>query len=772
MQIAYTNIPDEMRQYRQWLCWRFEMRGNSDKPTKVPYHPESGKLASVTDPATWTDFATAVAYQDAHRYDGIGFVLTKADPYCFIDLDDTHGHQKDFERQLKVYQEFDSYSERSPSGNGLHIIIKAKIPQGRRRNSIELYSDERYMTMTGDVFNPKPIEDRQELADILWTQMGGGNDKLVYDGNSPQIHSDDEIIQRALNAANGAKFEALRSGRWTDYYSSQSEADFAFIDIIAFYTQNREQIIRLFHLSPLGVRKKAQRPGYVNAMVNRAFDNLLPPVDITALKEAANMNISAGTPEQTKILKNNALEELKAFWQVRPVTPPPGLLGEIAHFIYNSAPRPVGEMAICGAIGLLAGIVGRAYNVSGTGLNQYVLLLAPTGTGKEAISSGISRLISAVQMKVPAASDFIGPTEIASGQALLKTVADRPCFVSVIGEFGLKMQQLASPRASSSEVMLKKVLLDLYNKSGQHDRVGSTAHADKAKDTESTRSPNVTLLGEATPHTFYSALDEGMITDGLLPRFLIIEYTGERVARNENHKNVLPDDGLLERLADCMVNSFALQSENDVIDVEATIEAKEFLDRIDKMADKVINSIQEDAIRDLWNRAHIKTLKLAALCAVGINSLRPVIDIHCAQWAYNLVAIDVLGIVSRFSRGEVGKNTEENQQSRKVRQVCQEYLSRSWHEVKSYEVDEEMHADRIIPYSYIMRRCLPLGLFKGDKLGGAAALKRTLSMLADGGDLREVGRAVLLDKYKSTGKAYMLARFQKPQAELDESERR
>lgn len=66
--------------------------------------------------------------------------------------------------------------------------------------------------------------------------------------------------------------------------------------------------------------------------------------------------------------------------------PIPGLVGEVAKFIYASAPRPVAEIAFVGAIGLVAGISGRAYNVSGRGLYQYALLLANTGTGKEAMN--------------------------------------------------------------------------------------------------------------------------------------------------------------------------------------------------------------------------------------------------------------------------------------------------------------------------------------------------------------------------------------------------
>lgn len=759
-----------MRGYRQWICWRYEYRGDNDKPTKVPYNPRTGALASVTDHTTWVSFEEATAMA-ANGYDGIGFVLTKDDPYCFIDLDDTHGNQKDLDRQIKVHQEFASYSERSPSGQGLHIIIKARVPTGRRRNFIELYSSERYMTMTGDVFNAAPIAEHQELAQLLWAQMGGGADKVVYDGNAPQTMTDAEVLEKASNAANGEKFTALRTGRWSDYYPSQSEADFAYIDIIAFYTQNREQIVRLFHLSPLGVRAKAQRPGYVNAMVNRAFDNLLPPIDIVMLKEAA-IGLSSGGAEATgpapatPPIESEALQAIKEFWKPQRITPPPGLLGEIAQYIFRAAPRPVPEMAIVGAIGLLAGIVGRAYNVSGTGLNQYCLLLAPTGTGKESITGGISRLMHAIQFKVPAASEFIGPSELASGQALLKQVAKTPCFVSIIGEFGLKMQQLANPRASTSEIMLKKVLLDLYNKSGKLDMVGSTAHADKSKDTESVRAPNVTLMGEATPHTFYSVLDEGLITDGLLPRFLIIEYRGPRVPRNKFAKDAVPDETLVDKIADTMVFSFSLQRENEAHDVGYTADALQFLDSIDTMADSVINSTQDDALRDLWNRAHIKTLKLAALVAVGVNPVNPVIDLAAAQWAYNLVAVDILGIVQRFSAGEVGKNTEESQQTRVLKKLFIDYLRKNHNEVSNYGVDKEMHADKIVPYVYLARRGLIIKEFKNDKMGAANALKRALQLLLDSGEVQEVGRGVLMDKYKKGGRAFMLASFDKPSAEL------
>jgi putative DNA primase/helicase len=81
-------------------------------------------------------------------YDGIGFIFSPFDPYCGIDLDYTDDPAK-FERQQLIYSNFNSYSELSPSGKGLHIICKGEVPAGRKREKIEVYSSGRYFTFTG-----------------------------------------------------------------------------------------------------------------------------------------------------------------------------------------------------------------------------------------------------------------------------------------------------------------------------------------------------------------------------------------------------------------------------------------------------------------------------------------------------------------------------------------------------------------------------------------------------------------------------------------------
>lgn len=186
-----------------------------------------------------------------------------------------------------------------------------------------------------------------------------------------------------------------------------------------------------------------------------------------------------------------------------PITLPPGLMGEVADYIYRSAVRPVKEVSLAAAIGLLAGVAGRSFNISGTGLNQYVMLLAKTGTGKEGAASGIDALFNAVSKKVPVADQFLGPRQFASGQAMVRLLTEKPCFVSVLGEFGLTLKQICDPRANGSQIELKRVLLELYSKSGHNSVLRQAVYSDNNKNVGLVNAPAVTLLGETTPEAFF-----------------------------------------------------------------------------------------------------------------------------------------------------------------------------------------------------------------------------------------------------------------------------
>ena len=156
----FNNLPAELRLLNQWVLWKYDDIGAS-KPTKVPYQP-NGKLASSVEPSTWSSFDNVFIAFSMGGYSGVGFMFSRNDPYTFIDLDDAEGDDAILQRHLKVYHEFDTYAEVSPSGKGLHLICKGTVPAGRRRSKIEIYPHERYATMTGNVYqNRNTINDCQ-----------------------------------------------------------------------------------------------------------------------------------------------------------------------------------------------------------------------------------------------------------------------------------------------------------------------------------------------------------------------------------------------------------------------------------------------------------------------------------------------------------------------------------------------------------------------------------------------------------------------------------
>jgi hypothetical protein len=745
--MTYDRIPAELRSLKSWVLWKYELV--NDKQTKVPYQINGAK-ANVNEPDNWSSFDDVLKLCD--RYSGIGFVFSINDEYCGIDLD-YNDDAAIIATQLKIFTEFDSYSEHSPSGNGLHIIVKGTVPAGRRKNSVEVYSSNRFFTMTGNVYHDKPIAERQTLLTQLWEQMKPNASiptQIIEDQD--EKYTDTEIIEQCSKASNGDKFDKLFRGEWNNLYPSQSEADFALIDIIAYYTKNKRQIIRIFHSSVLGKRPKANRADYLAWMINKSFDQTLPPLDFSGFKEAL----------ETKLNKVNG-HNFNASATTSTIQIPPGLIGQIARFIYAAAPRPVPEIALAAAIGLMAGICGRAYNVSGTGLNQYVLLLAPTGTGKEAMNSGIDRLMAEVQKSVIAASEFIGPSEIASGQALVRYINEHSkCFVSIFDEFGHRLEVMSNPGANSAEKMFKRMLLQLFSSSGRSQMFKPSVFADKDKNTKIAACPSFSLLGYSAPEKFYSALNEDMIADGLLPRFTLIEYDGKRPENNEGHELIRPASELVNQLADlcayCLKMMHGLQQQ--WIDVKFDNEALKIAKEFDRYADQQINTTNKEVVRQLWNRAHLKAIKLAGLIAIGCNHLVPTISIEHINYAIDLVNRDIFNLSKKFEKGDVGKNNE-NRQVNEVIRVIKDYINRDLISLMMYmqNAPEKLHPARIIPYCYLNKRLSSIACFNDGKNKASANLRNAIQVLIDTDRIREMPKEQLRANFGTEQRAYMVKDF-------------
>jgi primase-polymerase (primpol)-like protein len=157
--VIAENIPEELAERPQWVCWRPEKRDG--KLTKVPYQP-NGKRASVTDLMTWSGFEHCVM-EAAHHFDGVGFVFSSADPFVGLDLDKCRDPESGeiapwATEILDRVQE--GYIEVSPSGTGVHIIVEGSVRDGGRSRKkvrvdgevvgeIEMYSRGRFFTITG-----------------------------------------------------------------------------------------------------------------------------------------------------------------------------------------------------------------------------------------------------------------------------------------------------------------------------------------------------------------------------------------------------------------------------------------------------------------------------------------------------------------------------------------------------------------------------------------------------------------------------------------------
>lgn len=147
------SIPPELRQLPQWIRWRWERDEKRVAWTKIPVQSTSARNAATNRRDTWTSFQDAQENVGRHDTDGLGFVFTEMDPYCGVDIDGCRnaatGELSEFASE--VIELLASYVEVSATGTGVHIIVRAALPNGagRKRGCLEIYDRGRYFAFTG-----------------------------------------------------------------------------------------------------------------------------------------------------------------------------------------------------------------------------------------------------------------------------------------------------------------------------------------------------------------------------------------------------------------------------------------------------------------------------------------------------------------------------------------------------------------------------------------------------------------------------------------------
>ncbi|MBU2645347.1 hypothetical protein KKI24_11630 [bacterium] len=270
-------------------------------PKKFPVNLKTGSGASSTNLSDWTSYDDAVKAYQSGEYEGLGFCFDEGDGLVGIDLDDCI--DQDTGAILPAFQEivsrFDSYTERSPSGKGFHIIIKGDIPTlgkdegGYNQKPYEIYARKRFFTVTGDHVpgTPATVEARQEAID--WFLENFIDTKKKLKANIDEIpewwaqgplsitdlaENESAILNTVLKDERAKK---LYEGDWSDY-PSQSEGDMAFAVRLAKPCKCDPNLMdNLFRTSGL-YREKYDRASYGLVTLAKAIKS--KQIDFTAVK--------------------------------------------------------------------------------------------------------------------------------------------------------------------------------------------------------------------------------------------------------------------------------------------------------------------------------------------------------------------------------------------------------------------------------------------------------------------------------------------------------
>lgn len=292
----YENVPNELKNLKRWVCFKVEKRDG--KLGKFPINSINGKYARSNDSSTWSAFKIALLGCVKYNCDGIGFML--GDGIYGVDLDN-HPNETTGEFELseeefnKLANEFittlDSYSEKSWSGNGVHIICAGKLPGTRRKTTcVEMYEHGRFFAFTGNVINAKPVMIREEEIKPLYDKYMPKEEQVqkrdIFEptGNDMQLQ---EIIDKACsNTKNGEMFKALYFGDIDEGYrlsnnswfdNSHSSADLALCSLLAFWCNgDATKIDAIFRTSGLMRDKWDSKRGndtYGNITIQKAISS-------------------------------------------------------------------------------------------------------------------------------------------------------------------------------------------------------------------------------------------------------------------------------------------------------------------------------------------------------------------------------------------------------------------------------------------------------------------------------------------------------------------
>jgi len=744
----FENIPSELKALKRWVSVDIEPNPNPEgKPIKVPYVSLNGRKASTTAPDTWHTFEDALSDVTTGKRDHIGFVLSPEDPYVFVDLDDLTDPD-----QQKVYERFNTYSQRSVSGKGIHLICRGSFAGAGKHPTkphAGLFQENRYILMTGDV-----VEDRHTIEDVATADLQSIHDWLSTSKEYPSTAlqeidsniSDDEVFIRGCKRFH--RFESLTEGEWEqydDYNNDHSKADHALFSMLCDLTPSNEQVRNLFSRTKMwSPEREAKKKGlvrYADATIKKIRSK-----QVYFAEKTQHITLDFEKPAPPEVHGSRAMID----------SLPDGLIKRIADWGFRRSEYPLQEAALAAAFTIISTVGGRNYQTyTRSGLNTWIVLLAGTGTGKNEYQN----IIGSVVKNVSDANKFGGSFmrmfsgELASGQAVEDVMATRNRCMCYFPEFDDIYHNLTAQGAAPHFRSLKKAVLNAYMMSGRDGylsrRLKARQKGEDAPDETPIQSPLLILAGECTPEAFYKELSFQEISRGFLQRFSVLQAKKESTSRRPSPEAGMPmPQDLIDDLLEFFVRCDELEASGEFVTVAPSPEAFKLLQqyRNDKKDLSLAEGVDE-ASKQFYTRAGLKVIRYASQFAISDNWQEPIIQPYHVEWAVAWVDEMDSDILNHFRTGNVG--TGQTKQENDIAAVFTTFSKMSTAKRIKAGISPLVAAEKnLLPHLFLKKKVIMMPSFAEAQVGAVSAFEKCLSHMAASGQLLRIDSATGRDTYK------------------------
>lgn len=523
-------LPKDLTSRPQWITWRLE---NGDKLPNC----------------RWKDSSQQLPFEDVQDFERIGFVFTGSDGLCGIDIDDcidANGKYNEIAVEIIAKMAGVSYAEISPSGTGIKFWTRARKPDWARCTNhnvgVECYDKNRWFAVTGEQIKSfDKIGDGQEAVDWICEKHLKADAKKTVDyvALSLQTRCSDlkkraeQYVDHCERPAEGGRNNAAfrLAGHLIALLGDDGER-LAISDVLELVAKWNDSLP-----SPLPDNEIVQVVGSASKSGTPRQDKQNSVQVYSDVNISGIVNQKWGSAAQEKADEDNDNDEDFCSAMV----PPSGLIRQVFDFYIETAFRPSRVMGLAVAMSICETIFGRRIR-SHTDMrtNDYNLILATTGSGKEACETTITKILDAAD---PSGSHQL-PPDVQSGNGLMKAVSLNPCGVWVCDEFGKILQAVLDKKGNQHIKNIGTHLLKLYGKSAGS--YGGAAHSDGVRN--KVNQPHLVLLGLAAGATVFDSISMEQVADGLFGRIAFWPVQ-ERPPRKKDAKISTPSQDMVDQVA-------------------------------------------------------------------------------------------------------------------------------------------------------------------------------------------------------------------------------